>query len=167
MAKINNAQIIQKIVDELKLYPGKDLIPSELADKVLAVYQVNDQDVKVQTPKANIVRNTTFVGASAGVLYAVPATGKFFLTNVSISAGLVSASFNRTAYLSVFIDGVTQKILILHLDTGSGGAVDGSLQTLSYNLQNPILVDAGTNISAQGNSTIVIGSATMVGYTEE
>lgn len=45
MAKINNAQVIQKLIDELKLYPGTDLIPTELADKILPVFQINDQAI--------------------------------------------------------------------------------------------------------------------------
>ena len=45
MAKINNAQIIQKLIDELKLYPGTDLIPTELAEKILPVFLINDQTI--------------------------------------------------------------------------------------------------------------------------
>ena len=45
MAKINNAQIIQKLIDELKLYPGTDVIPTELAEKILPVFQINDQSI--------------------------------------------------------------------------------------------------------------------------
>ena len=47
MAKINNAQVIQKLIDELQLYPGTDLIPTELAEKILPVFQINDQNVNV------------------------------------------------------------------------------------------------------------------------
>jgi len=51
MAKINKQEVIQKLVDELNLYPGKDLIPTELADKILAVYQINTEDVTVSVQK--------------------------------------------------------------------------------------------------------------------
>lgn len=47
MAKINNQAVMQKLIDELKLYPGKDIIPTELADKILPTYQVNQNDVNV------------------------------------------------------------------------------------------------------------------------
>jgi len=47
MAKINKQEVIQKLVDELNLYPGKDIIPTELADKILAVYQINTEDITV------------------------------------------------------------------------------------------------------------------------
>lgn len=48
MAKINNQAVMQKLIDELKLYPGKDLIPSELAEKILPVFQINDVAVEVK-----------------------------------------------------------------------------------------------------------------------
>ena len=38
---------MQKLIDELELYPAKDTIPSELAEKILPVFQVNSQDVNV------------------------------------------------------------------------------------------------------------------------
>lgn len=45
MAVIQNSAIIQKLIDELELYPGLDKIPTELAEKILPVFQVNDQAV--------------------------------------------------------------------------------------------------------------------------
>ncbi len=42
MVKINNQAVIQKLVDELRLYPSKDVIPTELAEKILPVFQIND-----------------------------------------------------------------------------------------------------------------------------
>ena len=47
MAKINNQAIMQKLIDELELYPAKDTIPTELAEKLLPVFQVNTQEVEV------------------------------------------------------------------------------------------------------------------------
>ena len=45
MAKINNQAVIQKLIDELRLYPGTDVIPTELAEKILPVFQINDTAV--------------------------------------------------------------------------------------------------------------------------
>ena len=47
MAKINNQAVIQKLIDELQLYPALDLIPTELAEKILPVFQINTQEVNV------------------------------------------------------------------------------------------------------------------------
>ncbi|GAI22727.1 unnamed protein product, partial [marine sediment metagenome] len=41
MAVIQNSKIIQKLIDELELYPALDKVPTELAEKILPVFQVN------------------------------------------------------------------------------------------------------------------------------
>jgi len=48
MAVIQNSAIIQKLIDELELYPALDKIPTELADKVLPVFQVNTETLEIQ-----------------------------------------------------------------------------------------------------------------------
>ena len=39
---------MQKLIDELNLYPAKDIIPTELAEKILPVFQVNSENIEVQ-----------------------------------------------------------------------------------------------------------------------
>jgi len=48
MAIIQNSAIIQKLVDELELYPALDKIPTELAEKIIPTFQVNTQKINVQ-----------------------------------------------------------------------------------------------------------------------
>ena len=43
MAIIQNQAIIQKLVDELELYPALDKIPTELAEKIIPTFQVNPE----------------------------------------------------------------------------------------------------------------------------
>ncbi len=74
MAKINNAQIIQKLIDELKLYPGTDVIPTELAEKILPVFQINDQSINFQEAgRKRYMRNT---GAGNATLTTTVPVGK-------------------------------------------------------------------------------------------
>lgn len=47
MVKINNQAVIQKLIDELRLYPSTDAIPTELAEKILPVFQINNEDINV------------------------------------------------------------------------------------------------------------------------
>ena len=147
MAKINNAQVIQKLVDELKLYPGKDLIPSELADKILAVNQINDQ-------------STT------------PATGKFFLTNIAISAAVTTTDeLIYSALINVVIDATTVELARVNLIVDAGTQTSAAHDTQSLNLQNPIELDPGSVINFVVAGTPSLGidgaNASIVGYTEE
>lgn len=48
MAIIQNSAIIQKLVDELELSPALEKIPTELADKILPVFQVNSETLEIQ-----------------------------------------------------------------------------------------------------------------------
>ena len=169
MAKINNAQVIQKLVDELKLYPGKDLIPSELADKVLAVFQVNDQEVSVKTPTANVVVERDGSGASA-VIYTTAATGKFYLTNVQLAMSSDLTANIFVVDVRITIDGVTSIIAVARQrgNTLANGGRYSNGVTASLNLQNPILIDKATDITInQSNINDIQSSVVLVGYTEE
>ena len=60
MAKINNQAVIQKLIDELRLYPGTDLIPTELAEKILPVFQINDTAINfVEGGELKLFRDET------------------------------------------------------------------------------------------------------------
>ena len=167
MAKINNQAVMQKLIDELKLYPGKDLIPSELADKILAVYQVNDQEVTVKTPTANVVRtNATQATNNSQTIYTTPATGKFYLTNASISAFIDGNGANMSAYLSVTVDGIAQKFLYVRLSSGTTGTANIQSHELSNDFQNPILVDPATNITVTTDAVAGLAYGSIVGHTE-
>ena len=160
MAKINNAQIIQKLVDELKLYPGTDLIPTELADKILPVFQVNDQNVSVTRSTATVVRNGEAGEVGAAVtLFATAATGKFFLTNVAIAVhnqSIGSVLFDIT----ITIDGTARKILLGKMQNADNPFF------LSADLQNPVLIDQSTNIVLNGTNVGDFSAfGTIVGYT--
>ena len=48
MAIIQNSDVIQKLVDELGLSPALEKIPTELAEKVLPVFQVNSETITLQ-----------------------------------------------------------------------------------------------------------------------
>lgn len=156
---------MQKLIDELNLYPAKDVIPTELAEKILAVYQVNSQDVNVKGETANIVKSivgTYDTGSADTTIYTTPATGKFYLTNVTLQANNPEASLKNTQ-VEIVIDGVTVSILGIIM-TGTAGGMNGNL---SLNLQNPILIDAGTNIVLARSDTHSNAFASIVGYTEE
>ena len=162
MAKINNAQIIQKLIDELKLYPGTDVIPTELAEKILPVYQVNDQAINfsetgarrylVSSVAGNVVHTTT-----------VPAGKKWRLDLLSfILISDVNAA-NRRPWVIIKDDSG-------NIITGSGNN-DASLgykqvasKTITYILAQGNLTNGGTSIAGfqTPNFQIDEGQATIM-----
>ncbi|GAI52022.1 unnamed protein product, partial [marine sediment metagenome] len=145
-AIINKATIIQKLIDELNLSPGVDKIPTELADKILPTFQINQekQKVEIEQPVATVVRaiNKNSIAAST-IIYTTPATGKFYLTNATLHYFVNEAvAAVGSMGIEITIGGVAQLLLPIEacLDT-----VDNR-ESLALNFQNPILIDAGTNI---------------------
>lgn len=169
MAKINNSAVIQKLIDELELYPAKDLIPSEIADKILPTFQVNSQDIIVQNPTANVVKEAQQTGGTGGTaltIYTTPATGKFYLTGVWLSAQNEDTS-HGDQWISVFIDSVEVKVCYLRLRyTATHHTKEPQHGFLSFT--NPILIDPATAIAMKRTTDNGTHSTAIIyGYTEE
>jgi len=163
MAKINKQEVMQKLIDELQLYPGKDLIPSELADKILAVYQINAGEVSVKTPTATIVRGQQQNSNGTTTIYTTPSTGKFYLTNVVASIGsIVVPGDYMTCHINCTIDGAAQTVLRVMLTKSALGSPTAALA-----LQNPILLDPGTVISITNSTANSYSNCVIIGYTED
>lgn len=164
MAQINNSDVIQKLVDELQLYPGKDVIPSELAEKILPVFQINSETITVSPTPANIVESGEQEGAGSTTLYTTPSTGKFYLTNAALSGFNALTTDGTECQISVVIDGTRKNIFNLSCaQFTAGNAYQNS--AVSFNFQNPILIDAGTTILITSVANLnAYGS--IIGYTE-
>lgn len=170
MAKINNSQVIQKIIDELELYPGKDIMPTELADKILPVFQINSDEVTVQNTPANVVESATHPGTYGSVtVYTVPATGNFYLCNATLNFSALADNLSGAIYLhlSIMIKGTTKNLISLPDDANTTNLIHTAGSTL--NLQNPILLDKGSTItmSVSSDHSNASGSANIVGYTTD
>lgn len=165
MAKINNQAVVQKLIDELKLYPGADVIPTEVADKILPTFQINDQEVNVTREAATVVDVGNKAGSGSAAVYAVPSTGKFYLTNCSFAINIegASASSNYGGMKVTPKGGTAAYILFCRV---YNAANSGNNEALSFNLQNPLLLEPGSNITVDSASAAGDAMGTIVGYTE-
>ena len=171
MAKINNQAVVQKLIDELKLYPGADQIPTEIADKILAVYQINSEELTVSGAKATIVRDAVNIAQVLGnndtTIYTTPATGDFYLVNASVSlggsAGAGGGALWNHAYIIITIDGTERAVVC-----ASNGTTSNRGTSNAVNLQNPIKVDPSTAIKLRINCGYddqnASGTGSIVGY---
>lgn len=173
MAKINKQEIIQKLIDELNLYPGKDTIPTELAEKILAVYQINTQEVEVQLPAATVLKQGKTGTTTAAVLYTVPATGKFFLTNASLRAligDLDADGLNYFWMLVTPLNGTATKIININLAHKAN--MNGVSDSVQINLQSPLQLEPESVIEVDqqlqiGDPTEGYADGTIIGYTTD
>ena len=167
MALINNQAVLQKLVDELRLYPAKDKIPTELADKILPVYQINAEVLEISSPPADVIRSSTQAGGvGTTTIYTTPATGKFYLTNAALHTFIYNAAFADTGYskITIVINGATIDVMKTQLITGA--AAEGKESSNSLNFQNPILLDKASIIGVYGSDNSITANATIVGYTK-
>ena len=147
MVQINNQAVIQKLIDELKLYPATGGIPTELAEKILPVYQINAEDITVAQESTTIVRTLKTNTIGGETLYTTSATEQFFLTGLTLQAWYTGMASNQNATISAFINGVNTVIAHLnHYGNMTAPAV------ISHDFQNPIKVDKGTIIEIEWTS---------------
>ena len=162
MPKINNSDVVQKLIDECGLYPGVDVIPTQLAEKVVPVFTVNKEeiDVTVVPETATIVRSDYQGVAGSSTLYTVPSTGEFYLTGANWFVDN-DGTANTTMVLNIVVDGTTVELFNARFINGHAGN-----QAAAHDFSSPILLTAGSNITiTTSNSAGDIG-ATIIGYTK-
>ena len=155
MARINNQAVMQKLIDDLNLYPGADVIPTELAEKILPVFNVNEQDVKVtvsdnlKMQSCEIVRTAQGDSPTGVTVYTTPATGVFYLTSVFINATHSgNATASRSYSLSGYVGGTIRKFVdgIVENATPATAPAQQTALTFSY----PIKMSPNTIIAVFG-----------------
>lgn len=150
-AKIFNSYLTKEIIDGAKLQQNLGGIPSEIAEKVIPVMEVNPKLLRV----CNIVRSDT---ATNNTLYVIPTNKDFYLVSAFVQAGFTAAG-QSTSFISAVIDGQTQKIVQNKVTCGAGLTAN---DTTSINPCFPIKIDRGTTIVLNVGNW---GSGGIVGYT--
>lgn len=165
MALVSKREVIQKIIEGLRLDPGKDRIPNEIMDKIVPTFNVNE------VPSVNIVRSASVTTTGQAVtLFATPTDKDFFLTSVSL-ANKTNDAFDGsdTVRISITIDGAVQIVILLPMVTLVSETQENSASNLGV-INRGIKIDRGTNIvltNAAFGSGNIQSSGTIMGYTME
>lgn len=176
MVQINNQAVIQKLIDELKLYPGTGMIPTELADKILPVFLINSQEITMSVEPSTVVESGVCTSGSPTTIYTVPATGKFFMTNATIESRTnitgASGSLSATYFLTVTPKSGSAKTPLLGVINSYTGANNEDSSANSINLQNPLELEPGSLITVDHNIASASNAnartaATIIGYTKD
>ncbi|MBR9679358.1 MAG: hypothetical protein GON13_03765 [Nanoarchaeota archaeon] len=115
MAKINNQEVLQKLIDELKLYPATDAIPTELAEKILPVFQINSQDVNVSILNNPVMYRDSTLNDQTKSFF-VPSGKTWVVLNAVVK--YVSAAGVANRYLTFVIkDDTGEQIYMINRDT--------------------------------------------------
>lgn len=160
MAQIHNSDLFKEVKDGAKIQQSFDAIPSQLAEKVVPVMEVNPKLLRRCNFMASAVRSTS----GASTLVTTASDRDTFITNAYISTNYDNTAVVTVNRLTIVQDGAT-KVLILSPNTANFYLASA----ININLPFPLKVDR--------NSAIILGvtssagaysiSAGVVGYTVE
>ena len=156
MAKIQEAKVIKELIDKLKLSPGFEKIPSELADKIIPIISADPQ----------IILEEIHHKAANGTIITTPTDKDFYFTDAMISC------LDGTGTGGVLLDSITLTpfgkaaviILVAQCFSDLGTTTETNAHQV-LNLKNPIKLARGSNIVFTKGSAA--GKCSIFGYTKE
>lgn len=158
MATIHNTDLTKELRDGGKLQQLSDIIPSQLADKVVPTMEVNPKFFR----RTNIIKRAAATNATAATIYTTPADKEFFLTGASLSVIKDATSTSTSTYIqSTDSNGMTFEILDIPSIT-----LTPQSETISVTLANPILLKKGQSITVNNSTNVanINTQAVIYGY---
>jgi len=158
MAKVERREIVQRVIDGLRLDVGRELTPQEVEDKIRAVFVANEENI------IDTIRSATRTTTGSTTIFTTPSDKDFFLTYATLSYHC-NASADAIQYLvQIIIDGATQSILRLSKIT-----LIALNDRLTINFNPAIQLDRNTAISLTQTFTVGLSSVSgaVGGYTKE
>lgn len=152
MAKIQNSEVISQMINGLWLDPARESVPSELAEKILPVYQVNP-DIREKTKTRFSSTTATQTGLA---LFTSDATKKTYLTGASLNNMSNATADNTSIQLLCTVDGANTTILSLNKLS-----LTAQSKVVSASFNPPLRIDKNTAVRF-ANAFTVGASSTSV-----
>ena len=161
MAIIYNSELTRQLTEGAKIQISRDLVPSQLAEKVVPVMEVNPNAIKYADTSFSISWVAT--GGSTTIT-TLPLGKTFFVTGVAYTAtaNATCDQSSKTFNLNVSIDGSNNVFPLFSMLTLTALNVNGSI-----NFTRPIRTTPGTSLTTDSRSYTVgafIGRITVYGY---
>jgi hypothetical protein len=142
MAEIYNSDLTKELIEGAKIQLMKDRVPTQLADKVVPVMEVNPKMLR----KTEFVKNGLLSDSLSSLVFTTSSTTKTMITSFIFSyrkdAVATALLFNLTAV----INGVTTNIATLR-----GTAATAESDNIALNFP-PLEIDPGTNVNITSDS---------------
>jgi len=159
MATIYNSELTKEITDGAKIQTSHDLVPTQLAEKVVPVMEVNPKLLKY----CNILKQVNSSSSGNTVIYTTPANKDFYLTCIVLSTQTDATSDGTSLNIWGAIRGKTGSNLAF-IPKLASTAIHTNL-VIPFPV--PILLEKSENIIL--TQTFSVGaqntSATVIGYT--
>lgn len=132
-------ELLREIRNGANIQQLRDIVPSQLAEKVVPVMEVNPRLLK----NNNIVKNLAVSTTGASTIYTTPATRDFYITGFYINGKTDVANDGVLATIGFTIDKTAQSLYVVRFPP-----LVVQYITSGFYLCQPIKVDRSTNITA-------------------
>lgn len=156
-----NKNIVNNVIDELKLNPLTDAIPRQVIPTIQPVFEVKKKF-------ADILRGGTIASTSSQTLYTTPSDRDFYLTGACLSidkSATCDIASGRYTMVCTINGTANQAILSVAITT-----LTAQSQSVSLSFPTSIKVDRGTVIAlsaASFSAGTFVRAGSIVGFTEE
>lgn len=137
MATIYNTALFQELKDGAKLQQLTDVVPSQLADKVVPVMEVNPKLVRV----CDVIKRATTTTTGATTVYTIPAGIDFYLNSIILSNSTNVVNDGVAATARGTIEGVVVNLAEIGYQT-----LTARSDTITLSFPRPVKIDSGTTI---------------------
>lgn len=158
MAQVNKREVIQQLVDGLRLEAGVDRIPVSISEVIQPVY-VSNPDMVCDS----FGQGTTTTTGTSYTLFTPPTDKDFFVTGCFLQLQADAASDLLEAAITARIGGVNRKIAVIRKLTTTASTI-----TLPLVFHAPIKIDRGISVVYGGAWTAgnAVITAQLTGFTK-
>lgn len=139
---------------------NKDKMPSELAEKIIPVMEVNPKLLR----RCNIIKNVQAANSTGATVYTIPATQDFYLVACSLSLIKDATATSVLTTLRGTIEGVVTNILAI-----PGITLTAQQDSMTLSFPYPLKIDRGTSITITHSTNVanILTNAGIIGYLDE
>lgn len=164
MVTIYNSQLTKELIEAARIQTGKEYPPSQIADKVVPVMEVNPKLLKI----CNIVKTATNQTINSNAtIYTTPTDSDFYLCGACLQA--TNDSISQATLQSIKITPDEMNVNTVFVGSWNiTGVAKGDSQVIDLN--RPIKLKRGTLITTTITGTAVgncYATGTIWGYTIE
>lgn len=146
MATIYNSELTAELIQAGKLQVARDKIPSEIAEKVVPVIDVNPKHARI----CNLVKRQSIVNSASGIIYSVPSSKKTFICGYSLSVIKDVTSTSDRSKINCYLPS-GEAITIAEI---TGITLTPQEQTITATINPPLELQPGTNIDLTNSTNV-------------
>ena len=162
MAYIDNSETKKEINDAIRGNAVSNIAPSQLANQVIPVIDVNPKHSR----RVNIVKNQNALNSTSGTIYTTPSDKDFYLVGCEISVLKDATATSTNSAINAVIKGDSSSTIVAII---RGLTLTAQENSVSNNFGNGVLLERGTNITITNTTNVANISASGIiwGYTVE